>query len=123
MTGFFATLEHATGGLWPYLIVILFGFLPSEIWRWLSVFLVRGLSEDSEILVWVRAVATALLAGVVAKLLLNPNGALAVVVPIWRWGALGAGFAAYFIVRRSVVAGVVVGETVLIAAGFLSTGG
>lgn len=118
MTGFFATLEHATGGLWPYLIVIVFGFLPSEIWRWLSVFLVRGLSEDSEILVWVRAVATALLAGVVAKLLLNPNGALAVVPSVWRWSALGAGFAAYFAVRRSVIAGVVVGEAVLIAAGF-----
>lgn len=119
MSSFFASLEHATGGLWPYLVVILFGFLPSEIWRWLSVFLVKGLSEDSEVLVWVRAVATALLAGVVAKLLLNPSGALAVVPSFWRWGALGAGFAAYFAVRRSVVAGVVVGEVILISAGFL----
>jgi hypothetical protein len=115
-----ARLSFATGGLWPYLVVILFGFLPSEIWRWVSVFLVKGLNEDSEILVWIRAVATALLAGVIAKLLLTPNGALAVVPSLWRWSALGAGFAAYFVFRRSVVAGVIVGEAIVIAAGFLA---
>ncbi len=85
MTELLAQLEFWSGGLWPYLVVILFGFLPSEIWRWAAVFLVRGLSEDAEILVWVRAVATALLAGVVAKLLLSPSGALAVVPILWRW--------------------------------------
>ncbi len=120
MSAFFASLEHATGGLWPYLVVIFVGFLPSEIWRWLSVFLVKGLSEDAEILVWVKAVATALLAGVVAKLLLSPSGALAVVPALWRWGALGCGFAAFFVFRRSILAGVVIGETVLISAGFLA---
>ncbi len=35
----------------------------------------RGIDENSEILVWVRAVASALLAGVVAKLTLTPTGA------------------------------------------------
>ncbi len=115
-----AALEHATGGLWPYLVVILFGFLPSEIWRWASVFLVKGLSEDAEVLVWVRAVATALLAGVVAKLLLSPSGALAVIPGLWRWIALSCGFAAFFALRRSILAGVIVGEAVLIGAGFLA---
>lgn len=118
MTGFLASLEHATGGLWPYLVIILFGFLPSEVWRWASVFLVKGLSEDSEILVWVRAVASALLASVVAKLLLSPSGALAVVPALWRWGALGAGLGAFVIARRSVMTGVAVGEAVLIGAGY-----
>ena len=122
MTAAVASLEQATGGLWPYLVVIIVGFLPSEIWRWLSVFLVKGLSEDAEVLVWVRAVATALLAGVVAKLLLGPSGALAVIPPLWRWGALGAGVAAFFFARRTILAGVVVGEAVLIAAGFAHAG-
>ncbi|MFN3481499.1 AzlD domain-containing protein [Rhabdaerophilum calidifontis] len=116
------SLEHATGGLWPYLVVILFGFLPSEVWRWLAVFLVRGLDEEAEILVWVRAVATALLAAVVAKLLLNPNGALAVIPALWRWGALAAGIAGYALFRRSVLAGVLTGEAALVAAGFLAPG-
>lgn len=118
MSGFFASLEHATGGLWPYLVIIIFGFLPSEIWRWASVFLVKGLSDESEILVWVRAVASALLASVVAKLLMSPSGALAVVPALWRWGALGAGLGAFALARRSVVIGVAVGEAVLIGAGY-----
>jgi len=115
-----ASLQHATGGLWPYFVVIIFGFLPSEIWRWASVFAVKGLSDDSEILVWVRAVATALLAGVVSKLLLAPSGALAVIPALWRWVALGCGFGAYFVFRRSILAGVVIGEALLILAGFVA---
>ena len=114
-----AFLHHWTGGLWPYLVVIFVGFLPSEIWRWSAVFLARGMAEDSEILVWVRAVASALLAGVVAKLLIAPSGALAVVPHLWRWLALIAGVLAFYAIRRSILAGVVVGEIVLVAAGFL----
>lgn len=118
MTGFFASLEHATGGLWPYLVIVIFGFLPSEIWRWASVFLVKGLSDESEILVWVRAVASALLASVVAKLLMSPSGALAVVPALWRWGALAGGLCAFVLARRSVVIGVAAGEAILIGAGY-----
>ena len=62
--------------LWPYLLLILVGFLPNEIWRVLGLVLARGLNEDSEIVVWSRAVATAILAGVIAKLILFPAGAL-----------------------------------------------
>ena len=49
-----------------YLALLLVGFLPSEIWRWLGVLLGRGLDEDSEIVLWVRAVATALVLGALA---------------------------------------------------------
>ena len=44
----------------PYVALVLLGFLPSEIWRWLGIVLGRGLDEKSEIIQWVRAVATAL---------------------------------------------------------------
>ena len=54
---------------WPYLLLLLVGFLPNEIWRWLGVIASRGLDEDSEIVVWVRARATAILAGVIARLI------------------------------------------------------
>ena len=103
------------GPLWPYLLVIIVGFLPSEVWRVLGVFLSYGLDERSETLVWIRAVATALLAGVVAKLLLTPSGALAVVPLFGRVGSLLIGVAGYFAVRRSVIAGIVLGEATLIA--------
>lgn len=118
MSAFLASLDHLTGGLWPYLVVIVFGFLPSEIWRWAAVYFVRGISEDSEILVWVRAVASALLAGVVAKLLLSPSGALVAIPLVWRWAALAGGVAGFYLFRRSILLGVVSGEVVLIAAGF-----
>ena len=107
------------GPLWPYLLVIVVGFLPSEVWRVLGVFLSHGLDEHSEILIWVRAVATTLLAGVVAKLLLTPSGALAVVPLYGRVGSVLTGVAGYFMMRRSVIAGVIFGEATLIAITWL----
>ena len=54
------------------LALILFGFLPNEVWRLLGLMLVRGLDERSQVIVWVRAVATAMLAGVLAQLICRP---------------------------------------------------
>jgi hypothetical protein len=108
--------EALQTGLWPYLLVIAFGFLPSEIWRVLAVFLSRGFDERAEVFVWVRAVATALVAGVVAKILFAPAGALLAVPLSWRLGALALGILAFFLARRSVMAGVIAGEATLIGA-------
>ena len=108
--------------LHAYLILVLVGFLPSEIWRWLGLVLGRGLDEESEIILWVRAVATALIAGVVARIVLIPPGALAGVPLSVRLAALAAGFFAFLLVRRSAFAGVAVGEAVLVA-GALMFGG
>jgi Branched-chain amino acid transport protein (AzlD) len=107
--------------LWPYLVVVIIGFLPTEVWRVLGVLLSQGLDERSEMLVWVRAVATTLLAGVVAKLLFVPNGALAAMPLAGRIVSLGAGILSYFVFRRSVIAGVVTGEVVLIAVAWWAT--
>lgn len=96
-----------------YLALILAGFLPNEIWRWLGVAFARGLDEGSEILVWVRAVATAILAGVIGKLTIFAPGVLATVPVGVRVGAVLIGFAAFMAVRRSVFAGVIVGECAL----------
>ena len=100
--------------LGPYLALILVGFLPNEIWRLLGLLVARGLNEESEIVVWVRAVATAILAGVIAQLLATNSGALATVPLAVRVAAVAAGFVAFLVTRRSVFAGVAVGEAVLI---------
>jgi hypothetical protein len=97
----------------PYLVLITAGFLPNEIWRMLGVVVAHGLDEGSEVVIWVRAVATALLAGVVAKILLFPPGALADVSLAIRLCAIALGFAAYLAARRSVLVAVVTGEVVL----------
>jgi hypothetical protein len=103
------------GALWPYLLVILAGFLPTEIWRSLAVIFVRGLDEDSELLVLVRAVATALLAAVVARLVLLPPGELVAVPLVVRVGAVVGGFLVYLAARRSVLFGILFGELMIIA--------
>jgi len=100
--------------LGPYLALILVGFLPNEIWRMLGLVMAGGLDEESEIVVWVRAVATAILAGVIAQLLLTSSGALAMTPIPLRLGAIVSGFAVFLAVRRSIFAGVVAGEFVLI---------
>ncbi|NVO17054.1 MAG: AzlD domain-containing protein [Rhodoplanes sp.] len=105
-----------TADLWPYLILVVVGFLPNEVWRWLGVFFSRGLDETSEALLWVRAVATAILTGVVAKIIVFAPGALAG-VPLWiRLGSAAVGMAAFALFRQSVFAGVVAGTAALIAA-------
>jgi hypothetical protein len=97
-----------------WLALVVAGFLPSEAWRWLGVIFARGLDEDSEIVLWVRAVATAILAGVIAKLTIFAPGVLATVPAPVRLGAVGVGFVAFMTVRRSVLAGVLAGEAALI---------
>jgi hypothetical protein len=105
-------------GLWPYLLLVLVGYLPNEVWRALGLVMARGLNEDSELVVWSRAVATAILAGVIAKLILLPPGALAGVPLALRVTAVAGGFVAFLLVKRSLFVGVAVGEAVLLAGGF-----
>ena len=104
---------------WPYWLMILVGFLPNEIWRWAGILLAGGLDERSDILVWVRAVATAILAGVIAKLTLTPSGALAATPVSIRLAAVAVGVAVFFALRRSVIAGVLAGEGTLIVGVWL----
>jgi hypothetical protein len=105
--------------LWPYLALVLLGYLPNEVWRALGLMLARGLDEDSEIVIWSRAVATAILAGVIAKLIVFPPGALAALPLTVRVGATVCGFVGFLAVKRSVFVGVAVGEAALLLGGFL----
>lgn len=107
-------LDQWSGGLWPYMALVLFGFLPSEVWRVLSVFIGRRIDEHSPLLEWVRAVSTALLAGVVANIILTPPGALAAVPLFARLGAMAIGLGVYAITGKSVIGAVVAGEVAII---------
>jgi hypothetical protein len=102
-------------GDWHALVVLMVaGVLPNQIWRWLGLWLGGGLDEGSDVLMWVKAVATAILAGVIAQIIVQPPGALASVPGGLRYGALAAGFAAFMLTRRSTFAGVVCGELVML---------
>ena len=115
-------MSRFAGEYGAYLAMILAGFLPNEAWRWLGIIFARGLDEDSEIVVWVRAVATAILGGVIAKLTIFAPGVLAQTPLTVRIAALAIGFAAFLVVRRSVFAGVLAGEAALVG-GALMFGG
>ncbi|PAY05018.1 MULTISPECIES: AzlD domain-containing protein [Bradyrhizobium] len=96
-------------------ILFVAGVIPNQIWRMLGLWFGGGIDENSELLVWVRAVATAILAGIIAQIVVQPPGALAG-VPDWlRYGAVAAGFVAFMLARKSIFAGVIVGEVVMIA--------
>jgi hypothetical protein len=103
-------------GDWHALVVLLFaGVIPNQVWRMLGLWLGSGIDEGSELLVWVRAVATAILAGVIAQIVVEPPGALATVPALVRYGAVAVGFAAFMLSRRSTLIGVVCGEVVMLA--------
>jgi hypothetical protein len=97
-----------SGELHAYALLVLVGFLPNEIWRMLGLVVARGIDEESEFFMWARAVAIAVLAGVML-----PPGTLAGVPLGIRLGAIACGFVAFLTVRRSVFAGVIAGEVVL----------
>jgi hypothetical protein len=103
----------------PYLVLVLVGYLPNEIWRVFGLILARGLNEDSQVVVWSRAVATAILAGVIAKLIVFSSGALADIPLGVRVGATVCGFLAFLAIRRSAFAGVLAGEGALLLGGWL----
>ena len=73
--------------LQSYVLLVLVGFLPNETWRMLGLAAARGVNEESELFLLARAIATAVLAGVIAKIVVFPPGALAAVPLQIRLGA------------------------------------
>ena len=80
-----------SGELPAYVPLVVVGFLPNEVWRRLGLVVARGIDEEFKFS-WARAVATAVLAGVIAKIVMFPPGALAVVPLGVRLGAIFCGF-------------------------------
>ena len=83
-------------GFSSYLLLLLVAALAHEPWRWAGWAVGRQLDPDDEVFKWVRAVSTALVAAMVARLVLFPAGALASVPLFVRLGAFAAGLAVFF---------------------------
>lgn len=96
-----------TGGDFSVLLGLLVaGFAVTYVWRMLGAVAVSHLNPEGEPLLWVRAVATALVAALVARIVLIPEGLLAGTLPASRFGALAIGIGVFFW-RRHVEAAVV----------------
>ncbi|MCQ8782559.1 AzlD domain-containing protein [Mangrovibrevibacter kandeliae] len=99
---------------WPYVFILLAGWLPTDIWRYLGVLSSGRIREDSPALGLVRAIATALVAAVIAQLVLYPGGSLAAIPGAVRAGALVVGFLVYLAAGRRIVVGILAAEAVLV---------
>ncbi len=99
---------------WPYLFILIAGWMTTDIWRVLGVYLGGKIHENSDLMVLVRCIATALVAAVISNLVLFPVGALAAISLPVRIGAVAAGFIAYRMAGKSTFAGIVAAELFLL---------
>ncbi len=124
MTATFETFGQGwAGDFGPYLFILLAGTLMTDIWRWLGVLAGNRLRDDSEALNWVKAVATALIAGVIGNLILYPTGALASAPVALRLIAAALGWGAFMATRKNVLTGVIAAELVLVIGWLVIPGG
>lgn len=87
-------------GFGVYAAIAVAGFAVTYVWRVLAVFAVKRIDAESDLLLWVRALATALVAALVMRLVVTPSGLLADTTALARFGALGFGIAVFFWLRR-----------------------
>ena len=97
---------------WPYVFISVAGWKTTDSFRYLGVYLGGRIREDAEILVLVRAIATALVAAVIGNLICFPAGAAAGTTFALRAFSAVAGFAGYFFLGRKVLLGIVVAEAI-----------
>lgn len=100
---------------WPYVFILLAGWLPTDLWRVLGVLSAGRLDETSPVIVLTRTIATGMAAAVIARLVLYPTGSLATVPTAVRIAALAAGFLAYLGAGQRILVAILVAEIVLVA--------
>lgn len=98
---------------WPYVFILLGGWLPTDMWRYLGVVSANRIDETSEAASLARTIATSLVAAVIAQLVFFPSGALAEIPTAVRVLSLAAGFAAFQLSRRRILLGILAAELVI----------
>ncbi len=93
-------------------LVIFISILATYMWRFLGIVIASHMHPDGALSRWFACVAYAVLAGLVARMIILPEGALADAPLIDKLIALGIGFVVFFLVKRNTSAGT--------AAAFLS---
>ena len=85
------------------------------VWRFLGVVVVKRIDANGAIFQWISCVSYAMVAGLIFRMVIMPESELAgVSLPI-RIAAVAIAFAAYFLFRRLLVAGVLAGGVSLSA--------
>jgi len=88
-------------------------------WRGLGVLLSGRVRTDSEVFTWVGCVAYAMVAALMSRLVLLPEGALAATPLYERLAACAAALLVYYGGRRNLFTGIVSGFAVIVALEWL----
>jgi branched-subunit amino acid transport protein len=97
-------------GVADLLLLVLACAAGTYLWRALGVAVAGRLDPDGEIFSWMACVALAMIAGLVARMLVEPVGVLATTTLLERLGATACALVMYFgLTRRNLLAGVVGG--------------
>lgn len=102
-----------------FLYILIAGVAANAVWRLGGLALSSGLSEEGPVIAWVKAVSTALVAGLVARIVTFPPGALAEINTPVRIGAFALGIAVYYAARRHMGLGILAATLSLITAHLL----
>jgi branched-subunit amino acid transport protein len=79
------------------------------VWRFLGVIVVKRIDANGAIFQWITCVSYAMVAGLIFRMVIMPESELAGVSMVIRIAAVAIAFAAYFLFRRRLVAGVLAG--------------
>ena len=78
-------------------------------WRMAGVLVTRRIDANGAFFRWITCVSYAMVAGLIFRMLVMPESELAEVPLAPRVGSVAIAFAAYFLLRRRLVAGVLAG--------------
>lgn len=108
------TYDAFSAPWWPFAFILLAGWLPTDAWRWLGVASAGRIDEKSPTIALARAIATSLVAAVIARLVLFADGSLQQIPMPVRVAALALGFLAYLKLGRHTLVAILVAEIVLL---------
>jgi len=98
---------------WPVVLMVA-GALVTYFWRALGVALSGRIDAGSPLFEWVACVAYAMLAGLIARMIVLPNGPLAETAAADRIAAAVIALAIFFLARRNIGLGVAAGAGALV---------
>ncbi len=77
------------------------GLLATYLWRALAVAAVTRIDPESDLLLWVRAVSTALVAALVVRMIIAPSGILSTIAIEHQLAAIAIGIGVFYAAKRS----------------------
>lgn len=99
----------------PLLYILIAGVAANAVWRLGGLVLSSGLSEEGPVIAWIKAVSTALVSGLVMRIVIFPPGALASIGTPARVGAFALGIAVYYVTQRNMALGILAATVCLVA--------